>query len=195
MRSNTIVAVLVGIIVLAGTAQAQSLADIARKEAERRKTVAAPAKVYTDADLRKVVTTPPPEPPPADAAKTDESAAKPADAQAAPVKAGDAAAAGKTVEPSVDLGEEYWRKLIDDARGALAKSKVYLEALEARVRTLTAQFYSTEDVAQRGVVSAQRSKALEDLDQLKKDMAEQEKAIAQIEADARKAGVPPGWIR
>ncbi len=60
---------------------------------------------------------------------------------------------------------------------------------------LTTEFYAREDSAQRAAVWSQRSKILDDMDHLKQDMAEQEKAIAKIEEDARKANVPPGWIR
>jgi hypothetical protein len=189
MNIRTIVCALAGIVAFSADAQSQSLADVARKEAERRKTIQAPAKVYTDADLRRYPVAPPPEPQPADpskaAAAEDKPAAKPEDA-AGPVK---------PVEPSVDLGEEYWRKLITEARSALARSSSYLEALEARVQALSTRLYALEDPAQRNAAAAQRNKVLDDVDHLKQDMAAQEKAIAKIEADARKANVPPGWIR
>jgi hypothetical protein len=193
MKINTPVGVLVGVLAISAAARAQSLADIARKEAERRKTVATPAKVYTDSDLRVVTPPPPPEPPPVDPSKPPEPGAKP-DAKPAD-KPAEAATPAKAVEPSVDMGEQYWRKQIDDARGALARSRSYLQALDERVRALTLDFYAREDPAQRNAISVQRSRAMDDMKRLQEDMAEQEKAIAKIEADARKAGVPPGWIR
>ncbi len=189
MKINTPVGVLIGVIAVSAAARAQSLADVARKEAERRKTVAAPAKVYTDADLRLVARPQPPEPAPVDPGKAADLEAKPTD------KAADAAAPAKAAEPSVDLGEQHWRTLIDDARGALARSASYLQALDERVRALTADFNAREDPAQRNAIWGQRGRAIDDMNRLKEDMAEQEKAIAKIEADARKAGVPPGWIR
>jgi pyridoxine/pyridoxamine 5'-phosphate oxidase len=63
------------------------------------------------------------------------------------------------------------------------------------VTTLTSDFYAREDSTQRGAIWSQRTKVLDDMERLKKDMAEQEKAIAKIEADARRANIPPGWIR
>ena len=56
-RARACIAALLGITavgLIAPPARAQSLADIARKEEERRKTVAAPAKVYTNKDLNAV---------------------------------------------------------------------------------------------------------------------------------------------
>jgi hypothetical protein len=189
MKIKTTVWVLAGVSVFSAAAGAQSLADIARKEAERRKAITTPAKVYTDSDLRMVTPPTPPDSPPPDPAKPAEAEAKPAET------AGAAAAPAKAAEPSVDLGEQYWRTLMGDARAALGRSTSYLEALEQRVKTVTTDFYAREDPAERSVLAAQRSRALDDVKRLKQDMAEQEKAIAKIEADARKANVPPGWIR
>jgi len=189
MRIMTIVWSLVGVIAFASAARAQSLAEVARQEAERRKAIQAPARVYTDADVRRFPVAPPPEPPQADPSKATATADKPS------ARLEDAAAPPKPVEPSVDLGEEYWRKLITDARSALARSSSYVEALRQRAQALTTQFYTLEDPVQRNAAAAQRRKVLDDIEHLLKDMAAQEQAIAKIEADARKANIPPGWIR
>jgi hypothetical protein len=97
--------------------------------------------------------------------------------------------------PSVDQGEQHWRQLITEARSALARSSTYLEALQNRVATLTAEFYAREDSGQRSAIWSQRTRVLDDMERLKQDMADQEKAIAKIEEDAHKANIPPGWIR
>jgi hypothetical protein len=168
-----------------GVAWSQTLADVARKEQERRKAVTVPGKVYTNDDLRRYpVTTPGPVSQPADAKPAGEKrdgAEKPADP--------------KDVKPSVDLGEQYWRNLIGEARAARARSDTYLEALQSRLAMLTNEFYSQQDPAQRGAISAQRTRVFEDMERLKKDTAAQDAAIARIEEDARKANIPPGWIR
>jgi hypothetical protein len=190
MKISTLVWGLVGVIAFSGVARSQSLADVARKEEERRKSVKAPAKIYTNDDLRRYPVAPLPE------------AATPGAAKAA--AAGDSAAAAKPDQPpaqakdaapSVEQGEPHWRQLITEARSALARSSTYLEALQSRVVTLTTEFYAREDPAQRSAVWGQRMRVLDDMARLKQDMAEQEKAIAKIEEDARKAGIPPGWIR
>ena len=61
MMSRALLAIL--LVTGAGWAQAQSLADVARTEAARRKTVDAPAKVYTNDDLRSDFTKPETAPP------------------------------------------------------------------------------------------------------------------------------------
>src|SRR6185369_3757874 len=59
--------------------RAQSLADVAKKEEERRKSVTAPAKVYTNKDLNPV---PAGSPPPLAPAKAGDGAAKDKDKDA-----------------------------------------------------------------------------------------------------------------
>jgi hypothetical protein len=45
------------------------------------------------------------------------------------------------------------------------------------------------------VVADNRQKALAELDRVKNDIVQQTKAIADIQSEARRAGVPPGWLR
>jgi len=174
-------------IATAGVAWSQSLAEVARKEEERRKGVKAPAKVVTNDDLRRYpVTTPDPPAPPVEAAKPAEetvpgSGAKPAEA--------------KEDKPSIDQGEEHWRRRIGDARALRARSDTYLEALQGRLESLQRDFYAEQDPAQRSAIWVQRTRVFDDLEKLKKDIKDQDAAIAKVEEDARKANIPPGWIR
>jgi hypothetical protein len=189
MKRSAIVWGLVWLFTCSGVAWSQTLADVARKEEARRKTVTAPSKTYTNDDLRRYpVTTPDPAPATAAAKPSGEGekAAGAADAKGADTK---------DVAPSVDLGEEYWRKLAGEARGARARSTSYLQALESQIGALTTQFYALQDPAQRSATWSQRTRLVDDMERLKQDMADQDKVIAKIEEDARKANVPPGWIR
>lgn len=190
---------LVAVVLLGGTlARAQSLADVAKKEEERRKAVKGPAKVYTNDDLKKYptppqaspdATTPPPAGMPGeatgDAAKPDTAkadAAKPPADQAKPPD-----------EPVKD--EAYWKGQLSAAKTKLERDQSYLEALQSRVNALTNDFYARDDPAQRAVLWTQRTKALDEMERLKTEIAEGTKAIAKILEDARRAGVPPGWLR
>ena len=53
-------------------------------------------------------------------------------------------------------------------------------------------FSSTEAGA---AISADRQKALAELDRTQKAVAADTKAIAALDEEARRAGVPPGWLR
>lgn len=186
MNVRTLVWGLVAVIVCSGVARSQSLADVARKEQERRKAIKSPARVYTNDDLRRYPLTTV-----TDAPAPDQSNAAPGSGQAG----AKADARGKDEAPSVNLGEDYWRKAITDARSALARSRTYLEALQGRATGLTQEFYTREDPEQRSAVWKQRMRAMDDIERLQKEIADQERAVAKVEDDARKANVPPGWIR
>ncbi len=185
MRTSTIAWGLVVTFTTAGVAWSQTLADAARKAEERRKSVAAPSKLYTNGDLRPVQVTPP------DPA-TQPAEAKPA---AGDKPAGETVADAKGATPSIDQGEDYWRKLMGDARAARARSDTYLDALQNRIEQLTSDFNAQQDPALRNALWTQRARVIDDMERLKQEMADQDAAIAKIEEDARKANIPPGWIR
>ena len=48
---------------------------------------------------------------------------------------------------------------------------------------------------QRAVIDRNRQRALGELDRLKKAIEGSKKAIADLEEEARRASVPPGWLR
>lgn len=181
-------------VLAAASAQAQSLADVARQEAERRKTIATPGKLYTNESLRD-------EPPPVVSAP-----AAPSPAPEAPAAAGETPAAGAEKPAAPDSAatppagpgpqtEAEWRKRAAAARDALSRSQTFSDALQSRINALTADFVNRDDPAQREVVAAERQKALAELDRVKQEILEQQKAITAIQEEARKAGVPAGWVR
>ena len=188
MRSAAFAWGLVGVFLFSGVATAQSLGDVARKEEELRKAVKG-GKVYTNDDLHRYPASMPAVPP----AETGQ--------QVTPGAPGTQAAAAQTPpgvpapEKAEEKGEAYWKKLITEARGRLRRNQSFLEAMQTRVNSLTNDFYARDDPAQRAVIWSQRTDALEEMDRLKAEIAEQTKAISTIEEDARRAGVPPGWLR
>ena len=170
---------------VAAVAGAQSLADVARKEEQRRKDVKKPAKVYTNKDLGQVDPAPPPPATPAAAATT------PGDA----VKAGGEKPAGPTEEEQRAADEQRWRGRMAEARSQLERSKMFGEALQTRANSLWADFTARDDPAQRGRIEAERKKTLAEIDKVKGEIEAQTKALADLEEEARRAGVPPGWLR
>jgi hypothetical protein len=187
---------LAAMLFLGGSAaRAQSLGDVAKKTEEtRKKTAKAPTKVYTNDDLKKYA----PPPAPADAAGAAGAAAAPSGEQPAPgeqPKTGADQFKQQPAPPEEQKDEAYWKNLITTARAKLERDQSYFEALQTRINSLSNDFYARDDPAQRDVIWKQRTKALEDLEQLKKDIADDNKAIAKIQEDARREGVPPGWLR
>ena len=54
---------------------------------------------------------------------------------------------------------------------------------------------NVDDPARRDVVAADRQKALSELDRVKAEILAHQKQITDIQTEARKAGVPAGWVR
>lgn len=189
---------LAGLLMLSPVfASAQSLADVARAEEARRKNVKKAGKVYTNDTLKPDFTMPPSTSsaaPQADAAPTPTPVAP-----AAPAPDGQAVPAASTArgqaEPKGSPDEAAWRKRITTARAELQRSQTFAEALQSRINALTADVVNRDDPAQRAVIDQDRQRALAELDRVKDDIAQQTKAIAAIEEEARKAGVPAGWLR
>jgi hypothetical protein len=173
---------------------AQSLADVARKESERRQAVkGSSGKTYTDKDLKPV-----PAPPPDAAA----SAATPADNAdpAKPAAADEKADAGVTstdakIAVAEPKDEAYWSKRMAALREQLERDETYLAALQNRVDSLTTDFVNRDDPAQKGQISAERQKVLGELDRLRKAVEQDKRAIPELEEEARREGVPAGWLR
>ena len=166
---------------IAATVAAQSLGELAKQEEARRKAIKAPGKVLTNDTLRSI--------------PVPSAGAAPASAST-PRKDNDASA-DKKPKPEDDpkATEANWRKRIQGARDALQRAEVFAEALQSRINGLSADFTARDDPAQRAAVADQRQKALAELDRVKNEIVEQTKAIADIQEEARKAGVPSGWLR
>ena len=177
---------------------AQSLADVARAEEARRKTVKGQAKVYTNETLRGSDGGDAPAPP----------AAPSSPASPAPGSPVGAAAAG-TAQPGTPQGakpapskpadgpkdEKFWRERLTTARDALSRSQTFADALQTQINGLYTEFVNMSDPAQRAVIEKKRLAAIAEHDRVKADIVRQTKAVADIEDEARRANVPAGWLR
>jgi hypothetical protein len=160
--------------------RAQSLADVARQEEARRKEIRQPAKVYTNKDLVSVPSTSPqtasstaPAVPDA-AGKTDKDAAK------------DAAKDAKdTKDPGGVKDQAYWSNRLKALTAQLDGDQMLADAQRNRVNMLTAAAVTGPDM----------QKALDDLDRLMQAIERDRKAVADFPEEARRASVPPGWLR
>jgi hypothetical protein len=190
-RRLAVVCAAVVTVALPAAGSAQSLADVARAEQARRKQQTTPSKVYTNDSVKTDITPSMPSTPPVEGsapapdAKAD-AAPSTADAPATPV----ASAAG-----AERRDQAYWKGRITGAREQLERSKTFAEALQTRINALTADFVNRDDPAQQTVIGQNRTKAVAELDRVQREIASQTKAIAAIEDEARKAGVPSGWLR
>jgi hypothetical protein len=173
---------------------AQSLADVARKEAERRQTLTDAGKSYTNKDLRPVAQPPPSaedEKKPDDAGEEratgdDRQAESPADADAAEKVDG---------EKAEVKDRDYWAARQTALHEQLERDETYAAALQSRIDALTMDFVNRDDPVQRDQIAIDRQRAITELDRLKKAIEDQRRAIDDFEEEARRNGVPPGWLR
>jgi hypothetical protein len=171
---------------------AQSLADVARREEERRKTIKEPAKVISNKDLTaaRAPSSPPAVPASASTPKDTKDAKDAKDAKDTK-EAKDAA--GKDGEPVKD--QAYWSGRLKALQGQLDRDQVYADALQTRINALTTDFVNRDDPGQRNVIANDKQKALDESNRLKQQIQNDKKAIADLQEEARRAGVPPGWLR
>jgi hypothetical protein len=197
MRSRAFVAVLL-VAGSAGLARAQTqpppLAEVARVEEARRNAAHTPGKVYTNDDLKPDFTKPLPPPPPPGAAPGTEAAA-PGEAPAAGTPAPPATPTNASGAVEKQNAEGYWRNRMAEARAQLERSQTFAQALQNRVDGLWTDFVNRDNPIERAAIEQDRIKALDELARTKKDVEDNQKAVRAIEEEARRANVPPGWLR
>ena len=177
MKWSSLTAVVVVCVVGTAPGASAQLGEVARKEAERRKTITPSAKTYTNESLKSA-----PQPSSAPAASA------PA-ASTLPPPSGSGDPADRTKD------EALWRERITGEREALERAKLFAEALQSRINALNTDFVNRDDPVQRSVIAADRDKALAELERVKKEIEQHTKAIPTIQEEARRAGVPAGWVR
>jgi hypothetical protein len=168
--------------------RAQSLADVAQAEAERRSAITQPSPIYTNKDLKPVRS-------PARPLPADESATPPQPRQQKGDSAERSSSTATPVEREDERGESWWRQRMAAARERVERSRLFADALQSRVNGLTADFAARDDPAARAAVRTDLDKALAELERVGGEISEQERALAELEEEARRAGVPPGWLR
>ncbi len=186
-----LVCTVAAVALLAAEVPAQSLADVSRVEEARRSAIRNPARVYTNADLggRGALTTAAPRP---------RLVATPTDGASAPSGATPGPDASAGTQPQASGGqrdEAYWRDRISAVREQIAQSERVRAALQNRIDSLQADFTARDDPAQRAVIFSDREQALADLAGIGDEIERLNEEIAEIEDEARRAGVPPGWLR
>jgi hypothetical protein len=176
--------------------QQPPLAEVARQEAERRKTVKTTQKVITTKDLPESARRAPSPTTPASSEAAPAAGAPAAEQAPTDPKAASDAKAGAKPDVKADAKDEAaWRARIEQARETVRRNEAFAEALQSRINGLTRDFVNRDNPVQRAKIGEDRQKALAELDRVRNDIERAKKQIADIEEEARKAGVPPGWLR
>lgn len=164
-----------------------SLAAVADREKLRRAELDHESKVYTNDDLRgglrlttgRAAAVPEPD----SASPSDGVTFEPDDPQAVP----------DSDTPVRD--EAYWRDRITLARDDMTRAELMAAALQNRVDGLWAEFTAHDDPVQRREIERNRNDALQELQKTGTEVDRLTREILEIHEEARRSGVPPGWLR
>ncbi len=181
MRAPILLVLLVlALPVVAVPASAQSLADLAAKEAARRAAIKKPARVITDEDL------------PAD---------KGAPAKAPPMNAGrgapaDPAGKQQATTKTDDNGhdERWWNARAQPLAQRLNAAARTLQAARARVEKISIAMNRAGGRA-RAAMAQRLQAATAEVERRAAELADARRALDDLEEEARKAGALPGWLR
>lgn len=158
----------VALVASVGAVSAQSLADVARKEEARRAAIARPTKVFTERDLL------------------------PAESVRAVTPTPQAPAVVATLPDT--RGELYWKERMRSSLARLGDDNTNLRASLARIGILSSELARTRG-PQRIVIAGERAAAISDGTRWEAAVRNSMRAVRDLEEEARRAGVPPGWLR
>jgi hypothetical protein len=185
----------------ASSAYSQSLADLARKEKERRQAVKTVAKVITNErgtkyDRAPIITGKPS--PVADKTSVDKTAGD-VEKTAGEGEAGAAAAQDKAlVDEPVDFQgrpESFWKQTFADARQKVQDLENESNVLILKFNDLQNRFYREDNGFKQQEIQREMQKTIYEQDKNKENLAKARTALADLETEARKSGALPGWIR
>jgi len=170
-----------------GSSQQQSgdpVADAARKAREQQKTAPKPKKVYTDDDVKPAQ--------PATEAGAGGAQGQPAGGAAEAQGGGQGAqGAGGKEDP-----ETTWKKRFADQRAKIARAEKELDILQKEEQKAEVQYYpdpqkALEQQYSRKDINDKQAK----IDAKKKEIADLNQQLSDMEDELRKSGGDPGWAR
>jgi hypothetical protein len=163
---------------VAAVSLATADADKPKKKAKPRPTpTPSPEKVYTNEDLQKST------------------------GRKGGVLIGPSPAATASATPVDDTEtaskEREWRARAAKLREAVKAAETKVASARARLAALEADLSPTNlmDPTRLQTLAAERAKAREDLAAAEAAQADARKAVEDLEEEARRKGVPPGWLR
>jgi hypothetical protein len=168
-----------GILLLSlNSGAAQSLADRARTQRERRDQEKTPSRVYTNDDLKKYETL-----------RTNAAVVP----KAEPPAASSRPATASSLTPAEDE-ERAWSKRFIEAKNKINETKTRAEALQAKLNELNLKLLRQADVYDReNVYGPLIAQTRQQLEQNKSDGAAAQQALEHLREELRKSGNPISW--
>lgn len=166
-----------------------SLVEVAKKEKARRETAKKATRVYTNSNLGADEVNLPPKSMPSFAGSSN---ATPSNTSPeSPTIPG-----GKPTQPNANAKDQaYWQGRVKAAMDDVSRTQLFADSLQTKINSLRTDFVNRDNRVEREKIQQDLNNSLAELEKLTKEIAEKRKAVAAIEEEARKAGVPPGWLR
>ena len=191
------------LLVTASSAYSQSLADLAKREKERREAIKTQAKVITNEQAAKYHQAPisivsPPGTTASDKTGTDKTAGEMEKTAAGGEAVAKAAEDKPLVDEPVDFQgrpESYWRQTMGDARQKVTDLENESNVLVLKFNDLQNRFYREDNGFKRQEIQREMQKTIYEQDKNKENLDKARTALADLETEARKSGALPGWIR
>jgi hypothetical protein len=170
------------VMTLACNASAQSIADLARQERDRKKAIA--NKTYTNADV-------------APAAVTGTTAVTTAGTASTSTTAPDTVTAKSTGPTDIKVRDEkYWLEQFATAREELKNAEAQIRILEARIGISNLQMAGQSDLYDReGRLQADIAATNTQIAAAREEANKARQKIAALEEELRRSGGPAGWAR
>lgn len=192
------VSLILSFLVLGGStlAYSQSLAELARKEKERREKMKGEAKVIAFYDLSRYrggsVTTGSIPPPAIPETSTG--------GQSAANKPATTPAGQKPEDPNEPVDhkgrtESYWRQTMQDAQQKVKELENEANVLTLKIADLQTRFLRESDGYNQQTINRDLQKAFYEQDLNKQNLEKARAMLAELETEARKSGALPGWLR
>lgn len=177
------------IVASAQVSSTVSLAEVARKEGERRKTAKKATRVITNANLGVNEVNLPPKSMPSFAGSSNQTPSN--------TSPGSPTIPGGKAEPATAGGKDqaFWQNRVKSAMEDLRRTEMFASSLQTKINSLRTDFVNRDNRVEREKIQMDLNASLAELEKLTKEINDKRKAIAAIEDEARKAGVPPGWLR
>jgi len=190
VRTLITVAFALALCSLATRAQDQSatgdpVADAARKAREQKKVAPKPKKVFTDDDVK-------PAEQPAPAPASSEATANPDAAKSEKPQA----AVPSPAESENPNSEKAWRKRFAEQRKKISDAELELDVLQRELQKSDVQYYSDPQKAMKEQYArTEINEKTAKIEAKKKQIADLQQQLSNLEDQLRASGGDPGWAR
>jgi hypothetical protein len=104
-------------------------------------------------------------------------------------------ASGKGSSEDPTKQPDFWKKQQDDLQERIAKLKEDIDSQQLELNKLWSDFYIKNIAAEQEAIRVQISQLTNQIEQKKLFLSQSETQLEDLYEKARKAGVPPGWLR